>query len=50
MSTMRDNGHLCPDLFELFLESGVWREYGEQHLKPEQLDEVDITQLRRAAN
>ena len=46
MARMRDNGHLCPELFDLFLESGVWREYGERHLKPEQLDEVDIAQLR----
>jgi len=45
MAKMRDGGHLCPELFELFLESGVWREYGEKHLKPEQMDDVDITQL-----
>jgi len=46
MGTMRDSGHLCPDLFDLFLTSEVWREYGEQHLQPEQMDEVDLTQLR----
>ena len=45
MGSMRDSGHLCPDLFDLFLESGVWREYGEQYLQPEQMDEVDITKL-----
>jgi len=49
MSSMRDSGHLCPDLFELFLESGIWREYGEEYLKPEQMDEVDLAQLKRAA-
>jgi hypothetical protein len=42
MSSMRDNGHLCPDLFDLFLMSGVWQEYGARHLQPEQVDEVDI--------
>jgi HD-GYP domain-containing protein (c-di-GMP phosphodiesterase class II)/tellurite resistance protein len=47
MGSMRDSGHLCPDLFDLFLESGVWREYGEQYLQPEQLDEVDLALFRR---
>jgi len=47
MATMRDGGHLCPDLFDLFLESGVWREYGAEYLQPEQMDDVDIASLRR---
>jgi HD-GYP domain-containing protein (c-di-GMP phosphodiesterase class II)/HAMP domain-containing protein len=47
MATLRDGGHLCPDLFELFIESGVWREYGERHLQQEQMDEVDLNSLRR---
>jgi HD-GYP domain-containing protein (c-di-GMP phosphodiesterase class II) len=47
MGSMRDNGHLCSDLFELFLDSGVWREYGEQYLQPEQLDEVDVAVYKR---
>jgi HD-GYP domain-containing protein (c-di-GMP phosphodiesterase class II) len=42
MASMRDDGHLCPELFELFLTTGVYKKYGEQHLKREQLDEVDI--------
>ena len=50
MARMRDSGHLCPDLFELFLESGVWREYGEAHLRPEQMDEVDIASLTSKRN
>jgi len=47
MATMRDSGHLCPDLFELFLESGIWRDYGKEHLQPEQMDEVDLESLKR---
>jgi len=47
MATLRDSGHLCPDLFELFLESGVWKDYGEQYLQAEQMDEVDLESLRR---
>ncbi len=47
MATMRDSGHLCPDLFELFLDSGVWRDYGEEYLQPEQMDGVDLESLKQ---
>jgi HD-GYP domain-containing protein (c-di-GMP phosphodiesterase class II) len=46
MATMRDSGHLCSDLFELFLDSGVWRDYGEEYLQPEQMDGVDLESLK----
>jgi HD-GYP domain-containing protein (c-di-GMP phosphodiesterase class II) len=49
MSSFRDEGHICPDLFELFLTSGVFRMYGEQYLQPEQLDEVDVAEYVRDA-
>jgi len=39
---MQQDGHIDPDLFRLFLESGLYRRYGERFLAPEQLDEVDI--------
>ena len=42
MSFMRNDAHIDPDLFELFLRSGVWREYAEQFLDPGQIDEIDI--------
>jgi HD-GYP domain-containing protein (c-di-GMP phosphodiesterase class II) len=44
LSFMRDEQHIDPALFELFLTSGVWRRYAERYLKPEQMDEVDINQ------
>jgi HD-GYP domain-containing protein (c-di-GMP phosphodiesterase class II)/HAMP domain-containing protein len=47
LSSFRDNGHICPDLFDLFLASGVFRKYGEEHLRPEQIDEVDIRDFLR---
>ena len=47
MSSFRDDGHICPDLFDLFLTSGAYREYGERYLTPEQLDEVDISEYVR---
>jgi HD-GYP domain-containing protein (c-di-GMP phosphodiesterase class II) len=40
---MKEEQHIHPQLFELFLTSGVYLEYGKKYLDPEQLDEVDIT-------
>jgi hypothetical protein len=42
MSFMRKDQHVDPELFELFLASGVYREYAERFLAPEQIDEVDV--------
>ncbi len=43
MSFMRNDGHICPDLFELFLTSGLYLEYASKYMQPEQIDEVDIS-------
>jgi HD-GYP domain-containing protein (c-di-GMP phosphodiesterase class II) len=43
LSKMVLDNHIDGDLFDLFLTSGVYREYGETHLLPEQVDEVDIS-------
>ncbi len=37
------DNHIDGDLFDLFLTSGIYRRYAEEHLKPEQIDEVDIS-------
>lgn len=42
LSFMKKDQHIDPDLFELFLTSGVYREYAQAFLTPEQIDEVDI--------
>ena len=44
MSFMKKDQHIDPDLFELFLKSGVYQAYAEEFLAPEQIDEVDIEQ------
>ncbi len=44
MSFMKKDAHIDDELFELFLRSGVYKEYAERFLLPEQLDEVDIAQ------
>ena len=36
--------HIDQDLFKLFLQSGIYKEYANKYLKPEQIDEVDINQ------
>ena len=44
MSSMKKDAHIDDELFELFLTSGVYMEYAEKFLLPEQLDEVDISE------
>jgi HD-GYP domain-containing protein (c-di-GMP phosphodiesterase class II) len=42
MARMSSEHHIDPDLFELFLTSGVYRAYADIFLLPEQIDEVDV--------
>ena len=42
MSLMRDERHIDADLFDLFLKSGVHRQYATRYLAPEADDAVDI--------
>lgn len=42
MGFMRNDDHIDPELFDLFLTSGIWREYADTFLDPEQVDEIDI--------
>ncbi len=44
MSFMKKDQHIDEDLFRLFLESGVYKDYAERFLMPEQIDEVDVSQ------
>jgi len=45
MKMMRDQQHIDADLFELFIRSGVYRDYAERFLAPDQLDAVDEADL-----
>ncbi|MFL1467413.1 HD domain-containing phosphohydrolase [Marinobacter sp. HN1S83] len=47
MSRMVEEGHIDRTVFELFVRSGTYRRYGEQHLRPEQIDEVDESQFMK---
>ncbi len=49
LSFMVKDQHIDPDLFRLMLESGIYKEYAERFLRPEQIDEVDLSQYLDAA-
>ncbi|RLA69354.1 MAG: amino acid ABC transporter, partial [Epsilonproteobacteria bacterium] len=42
MSFMKKDEHIDGELFELFLRSGIYAQYAREHLKPEQINDVDI--------
>ena len=42
MARMVEEQHIDGELFELFLRSGIPRRYAELHLKPEQIDAIEI--------
>lgn len=43
LRNMRDDEHIDPDVYELFLTSGVWRDYADRHLLDAQKDVEDVT-------
>jgi len=45
LSFFKKDNHIDPDLFDLFLRSGVYQRYAERYLKPEQIDGVDIAKF-----
>ncbi len=45
MGFMKRDNHLDPDLFDVFVRSGVYRRYGERYLPADLLDEVDEAAL-----
>jgi hypothetical protein len=41
MAKMKAEHHLDPDLLDLFVKSGVYKQYAKKFMSPEQIDEVD---------
>ena len=41
MASFKAGGHVDPDLFDVFVNQGVYRQYGEKFLNPLQLDAFD---------
>lgn len=44
MATAAAQQHIDPQLFELFLTSGVYPRYAERFMRSDQIDPVDIGQ------
>lgn len=45
MGKMKEQHHLDPEVFDLFITSGVYRQYAEKNLPPELVDAVDEQKL-----
>ena len=45
LGTFRLNGHIDPDLFDVFVRRQVYLRYAEKFLDPEQIDDVDLTAI-----
>jgi len=42
---MKLDGHVDPDLFDIFVRKKVYLRYAEQFLDPDQIDEVDESKI-----
>jgi HD-GYP domain-containing protein (c-di-GMP phosphodiesterase class II) len=42
MSFMKKDRHIDPDLFDIFLKAGVYRDYAKRFMRPQYIDEVDV--------
>jgi len=45
LGNMTANGHIDPDLFEIFISDGIYRKFAEEFLDPSRIDTVDIDNL-----
>ncbi|HKU45925.1 MAG TPA: HD domain-containing phosphohydrolase [Burkholderiales bacterium] len=45
LGRMRENHHVDPDLFDIFVRRQVYRRYAEMFLDKEQIDEVDVSKI-----
>ncbi|MFA6920699.1 MAG: HD domain-containing phosphohydrolase [Gallionella sp.] len=45
LGKFKQGGHIDPDLFDVFIREEVYLDYARQFLAPEQIDEVDLSQI-----
>ncbi len=45
LGQLRLNGHVDPDLFDIFVRERVYLRYAEKFLDPTQIDEVDVSRI-----
>ena len=45
LGQMKEAGHIDPELYRVFIEAGVWKDYAEHYLRRSQIDRVDLAEL-----
>ncbi len=45
MGNMRQNNHIDPDLFDVFIDQKVYLKYAQDNLNPNQIDDVDLNAI-----
>jgi hypothetical protein len=45
LGKMRLNGHIDPELFDIFVRSRVYERYAKEFMDPQQIDAVDVTKI-----
>ncbi len=45
LGRLKLNGHIDPDLFDIFMWQRVYEKYARQFLDPDQIDEVDVSKI-----
>jgi hypothetical protein len=45
LGRMKLDGHIDPDLFDVFIGEGVYLDYAKRFLDPKQIDEVDLAAI-----
>jgi HD-GYP domain-containing protein (c-di-GMP phosphodiesterase class II) len=49
LSNFAKGGHIDPDLFEVFVQKGVYLKYGQAFLQTNQIDDVDVERVLATA-
>jgi HD-GYP domain-containing protein (c-di-GMP phosphodiesterase class II) len=45
LGRFRQNGHIDPDLFDIFVRERIYLRYAREFLDPAQIDEVDVSRI-----
>jgi HD-GYP domain-containing protein (c-di-GMP phosphodiesterase class II) len=45
LGRMKEESHIDPDLFDVFIREKVYLRYAEQYLDPQQIDDVDLSRI-----
>jgi hypothetical protein len=45
LGQMKLDGHIDPDLFDIFVQDKIFLKYAQEHLDEKQIDDVDLTQI-----